>query len=509
MPTQIGQSKQTKFKFIMDKVKGKLKGWKEIFLSFAGRSVLISAVIQALPTYIMSCFLIPKGMCDKIEQASCKFWWRSTDNQKRIHWKAKKELFKSKLAGGLGFRDMHLFNKALLAKQVWRLHTDPTSLLGLSIKAKYYPNSDILHAQQGRNSSYAWQSIYQAIHIIKKGSCWKVGNGQNINIWEDNWVAWQNGYKILTPKNNLSTIQTVSDIILNNPNKEWNTSLIDQNFFQYEGNIIKQTPLIMEPVEDQLMWPHTIDGTYSVKSGYHLLKYWLDSGSPSSANSYNQKNHWKTLWSLTTIPRHKVLLWRIIQNTIPVKVALSKRGIVCNTLCPRCFQKEETIEHAFMHCEHASKIWFGSKLSIKFDSSHNSFSDWIIYAMNSLKEEDLNYIATITYGIWFARNQHTFNQRNIEDSEVINKANTSIQDYILATTSDHQHSSNPSTRNTNRHHRPNMTTRNRNWRKPDAGIIKINSDANLASRKMGSWGHVSRCRRDPYSFCNMGDAGAR
>jgi hypothetical protein len=491
MPTQIGQSKQIGFNFIMNKVKSRLKGWKERLLSFAGRGILISAVIQALPTYIMSCFLIPKGMCEKIEQASCKFWWGSTDNQKRIHWKAKKDIFKPKLAGGLGFRDMHLFNKALLAKQVWRLQTDPTSLLGLSLKAKYYPNSDILHAQQGRNSSYAWQSIYQAINTIRKGSCWKVGNGQNINIWEDNWVAWQNGYKVLTPKNNLSTIQTVNDLILNNPDKAWNTNLIDQHFFHSEGNLIKQTPLIKEPVEDQLMWPHTIDGHYSVKTGYHLLKTWQDSGSPSSANSNNQKNHWKTLWSLNTIPRHKVLLWRIIQNTIPVKVALSKRGIACNTLCPRCLQKEETLDHVFMHCVHASKIWFGSKLSIKFDQTHDSFSEWIIYAINSLKEEDINYIAAITYGIWFARNQHHFNQQNIEDKIIIRKAHASIQDYILATTSNQQLQPNPRSNSRNNHHRTNSTNHNKNWRKPDAGFIKINSDANLGLS--GRWGLGVTC----------------
>jgi hypothetical protein len=182
MPTQIGHSRQTGFNFIMDKVNNKLKGWKEKLLSFAGRGILISAVIQALPTYIMSCFLIPKGMCERIEQAICRFWRGNSETQKRIHWKAKKDIFKSKLAGGLGFRDMQLFNKAILAKQVWRLQTEPTTLLGQCLKAKYYPNSDILHAQQGRNSSYTWQSIYHAINIIKKGSCWKVGNGQHINI---------------------------------------------------------------------------------------------------------------------------------------------------------------------------------------------------------------------------------------------------------------------------------------------------------------------------------------
>jgi hypothetical protein len=145
-----------------------------------------------------------------------------------------------------------------------------------------------------------------------------------------------------------------------------------------------------------------------------------------------------------------------------------------------------------MHCERASKIWFGSRLNIKFDSSHNSFSDWIIYTINSLKEEDLNYIAAITYGIWYARNQHVFSQQDIEDTEVVNKATTSIQDYILATTSDKYHQSNNGARSTSSHHHPNTTTRNTNWCKPEAGIIKINSDANLA--RTGVWGIGITCR---------------
>jgi hypothetical protein len=205
-------------------------------------SSLISAVVQALPTYLMSCFMFPKSLCDKIEKAICSFWWGSSTGQHKIHWRARKDLFKPKFEGGLGFRDMHLFNKAMLAKQVWRLKTNPTSLLGQCLKAKYFPNSDIFKAQQGGQSSYAWQSIYQAIDTIRRGSCWKIGNGQSINIWEDNWLAWQNGFKTLTPNNGNNNITKVCDIMIDQPYRGWNLRLIDSVFLPFEGDIIKQTP---------------------------------------------------------------------------------------------------------------------------------------------------------------------------------------------------------------------------------------------------------------------------
>lgn len=39
------------------------------------------------------------------------------------------------------------FNKAILAKQVWRLHTDPQNMVAKVLKAKYYPKFDILKAE--------------------------------------------------------------------------------------------------------------------------------------------------------------------------------------------------------------------------------------------------------------------------------------------------------------------------------------------------------------------------
>ena len=59
LPSIIGKSKMAVFADVKERVAKKLSGWKEKLLSMGGREVLIKAVAQAIPTYTMSCFLLP------------------------------------------------------------------------------------------------------------------------------------------------------------------------------------------------------------------------------------------------------------------------------------------------------------------------------------------------------------------------------------------------------------------------------------------------------------------
>jgi hypothetical protein len=43
----------------------------------------------------------------------------------------------------MGFRDLHLFNQALLARQAWCLIAYPGSLYARVLKAKYYTNGEL------------------------------------------------------------------------------------------------------------------------------------------------------------------------------------------------------------------------------------------------------------------------------------------------------------------------------------------------------------------------------
>jgi hypothetical protein len=106
-------------------------------MSRAAKDVLIKACAQAIPTFAMSCFDIMKCLCDEMNVMICRFWWAQQD-EKKVHWISWKKMTQPKKEGGLGFRDLHLFNLAMLARQVWRILTDPESLCARVLRAKYF-----------------------------------------------------------------------------------------------------------------------------------------------------------------------------------------------------------------------------------------------------------------------------------------------------------------------------------------------------------------------------------
>lgn len=170
----------------------------------------MKAVVQAIPIYCMSVFMLPKALCSKINSMMTKFFRGHKEKDKRIHWMSWSKLCFSKAKGGMGFRDLSVFNKALLAKQVWRLWKTPDSFIAKIMKAKFFPDCSVLEAFLGKKPSFAWRSIQSSSDLVREGLVWRVGNGKNIRIWKDRWINSPTTYRVQSAPRILADTSTVS-----------------------------------------------------------------------------------------------------------------------------------------------------------------------------------------------------------------------------------------------------------------------------------------------------------
>lgn len=141
--------------------------------------MLIKAVAQAIPTYTMSVFKVPVSLCSEMNSLTSNYWWSGSKSSRGIHWLKWSKLCTPKKQGGLGFRNILLFNQALLAKQAWKLVHNTTSLAYQVLKGKYFPTSDFLRAKE--------EMLYMKVYNMGKRDVTTWSTKKN---WK--WVGYQN-----------------------------------------------------------------------------------------------------------------------------------------------------------------------------------------------------------------------------------------------------------------------------------------------------------------------------
>ena len=85
LPEHFGCKKRDLFTSIVDRIKTKVSGWLNKFISTAGKMVMTKSVLTPIPTHAMMCFKLPCSLCTRIQSVVTRFWWDGGSGSRKWH----------------------------------------------------------------------------------------------------------------------------------------------------------------------------------------------------------------------------------------------------------------------------------------------------------------------------------------------------------------------------------------------------------------------------------------
>ncbi|XP_077232608.1 uncharacterized protein LOC143869953 [Tasmannia lanceolata] len=321
---------------------------------------------------------------------------------------------------------------------------------------------------------------------MEKLICYSIGDGQNINFWNQPWHPDGTLVNLITDSSlftNISRNANVNDIlqggiwgpILNLPQLHVLKSTIDKAILNL-GN------------SNEVIWKPKDDGKFSIKSAWN------------SSSEKIPKPPWTlSVWFPSAIPKHAFTCWQALWGRLLTADRLIRMGIQALPYCPLCTHGSESINHLFFRCAYSKWIWHSILTKLNIRRRVKDITDeetWIrdhcrgksAFAM-AIK---LLWHASI-YFIWFERNSRIHsNSRSHKQQVLQNILHTVKIKLIFLQNEDELGTPNPICSNlfnlSNQHNQ--KAQRWCYWKKPPLGKVKINSDASLTAGNAGIGGIV-------------------
>ena len=426
LPMVGGQSKVVTFKELQERITKRVMGWKEKFISKAGREVLIKTIAQAIPTYLMSIFKIPKAVRDSINSTLAKYYWDQTKDERKIHWINWKKLCTQNEKGGMGFRDIHAFNLAMLAKQAWRLLHHTHSLFYHVYKARHLPNCSFLEAELGHKPSFVWRSLIAAREVVVRGSRWRVGNGSRILVSSSNWLPHRPIFS-----GDVDHTLRVADLI-NRDTWQWDRRKIEDIFAPRTRLDILEIPLCRNRSRDSLVWKENNKHEFTVKTAYKVAMRLRQQMDIEHSRAQVDRKWWKMIWAMNVPPKVKSFMWRACSNILPTRENLRRRKVQVDERCELCCQQLETCAHLLWECPFARNVW--AMVRGRVQKCSNEVQDFFhLFQMlgRKLTKEETEKWATLSWAIWNARNKLYFEKIQTHPKVIMEGALAILENYQM------------------------------------------------------------------------------
>lgn len=292
---------------------------------------------------------------------------------KRLVWIKWDDLCKNKEEGGLGIKDLLVFNKALIGKWIWRYLNDGGSLWARVITSRHgvplWKSRGVAGAGGVRGKTGWWKWVSGLVEKREGDWFWgnvefRLGEGWTAGFWDRVW-AGEKSLKERFPRlfqlavNKEGTIKEMGrweggrwvwEVTWRRELRDWEQQGVTE-FFDFLHQV-----KLEEGGSDRWVWKEGVGGEFQVKRAYKAI---LKQGGGQRIEEQHRQGMGK-VWNSLAPVKAQVTTWRILQNRLPTLDNLSKRMEIdeVKTICCYCKVDVETAKHLFLDCREVSKLWY-------------------------------------------------------------------------------------------------------------------------------------------------------
>ncbi|KAG7984487.1 hypothetical protein I3843_04G163600 [Carya illinoinensis] len=316
--------------------------------------IMFHDTLSNLPTYFLSLFPLPARVEKRIGSLFRNLLWGGVGEEKKFHLVSWKKVCQPLDGGGLGIKDLKVFNKALLGKWLWRYHLESEALWKNVIDVKYgsLRGGWCSKASSGAYGVSLWKFIRKGWDFFSSNFRLKVGNGKRVLFWHDLWYG-DAALKIeFPPLFGIARDQNAAvfySYCVSNNKVVWNVifkrDINDWEADEVQALLVKLYSIkLVTEREDSMAWSSA--GSATISSYYRVM---------SSHGSCIFP--WKSNWKVKVPPKVAFFCWVASLGKVLTTDNLRRRGLFIADWCVMCKKDGESVNHLFLHCEVSRFLW--------------------------------------------------------------------------------------------------------------------------------------------------------